>query len=286
MTNRTAVLTTIFPMKEAFLCECLNSLENQSFKHFDVVVVNDGYQNFSKVSSKYKNLKIIELLHSDSPSKNREYGINFIKNKDYDVVILADSDDYVESNRVEVSLKYLNDYDVVVNDLSLFNADSVYSDNYLSNRFVNEKNLKINDIKDKNFFGFSNTAFKSSVIKNVSFDAELIAVDWYFFSCLLLEGYKSVFTNETKTYYRQYQGNTVGLGELTKKLLKRGLKIKQKHYELMVLKDESYGVLLNQVKNLRESINTDADVEAYITATSECQPEYPLWWENIKLPGN
>ena len=35
-------------------------------------------------------------------------------------------------------------------------------------------------IKDKNIFGMTNTAIKLNGIEKVSFDKEIIAVDWYF----------------------------------------------------------------------------------------------------------
>ena len=286
MLNKVAVLTTVFPMKEEYLCSFFESLEKQTCKKFDVIVVNDGYAAFEELSYRYSSLEIVELVSSGTPSKNRERGINYVKQNAYDVVVLADSDDYFEINRIEVSLKCLSDADVVVNDLSLFSHDKVYNESYLSNRLVNNQSLTINDIREKNFFGFSNTAFKLCAINSVAFDPELIAVDWYFFSCLLLEGNEAVFTNETRTYYRQYQGNTIGLGELTKKMLLRGLQVKRKQYELMISKDNSYSALLEDVTRLEKLIQTDADVEGYIAGASELQPKYPLWWENIKLPRN
>ena len=92
-------------MKENFLIDFFDSLTRQTCNNFDVVVVNDGYSNFDKLKSKYSMLNILELEYSNTPAKNREYGINYCINNKYDVLVFGDSDDYFSDNRVEFSLK-------------------------------------------------------------------------------------------------------------------------------------------------------------------------------------
>ena len=57
----------------------------------------------------------------------------------------------------------------------------------------------------------SNTAINLKKLTKVFFDDKIIAVDWYFFKRLLEKGLKAIFTNETITYYRQHEKNTIGL---------------------------------------------------------------------------
>lgn len=103
--NKIAFLTTVFPKNKNFLPDFFNSLENQSFKNFDVIVVNDGLKNFQNYKKNFKKLNIIDINKSSTPIKNREIGINYcIKNK-YDILIFGDSDDYFKKNRVEESLE-------------------------------------------------------------------------------------------------------------------------------------------------------------------------------------
>ena len=42
-------------------------------------------------------------------------------------------------------------------------------------------------IKDKNIFGLSNTALKVSILDQIGFDRDLVAVDWYLYTKLLLK---------------------------------------------------------------------------------------------------
>lgn len=209
---KTAFLTTIFPMDKQYLQDFFDSLKNQTDKNFDVIVVNDGYKNFEEIKSAYNQvLNIIELQYSNTPAKNREYGINYCIEKKYDVLIFGDSDDYFANNRVEKSLEFLKKSDILVNDLSLFGESGIYEEKYLSHRLKNLEVVNFEFIKDKNIFGMTNTAIKLKNITKVSFDEKIIAVDWYFFKTLLGQGLKAIFTNETVSFYRQYDNNTVGL---------------------------------------------------------------------------
>ena len=180
--NKISFLTTIFPMNRQFLYDFFDSLKNQTYKNIDVIVLNDGYKDFKKIKTAYdQTLNIVELKSSNTPAKNREYGINYCIDHKYDVLIFGDSDDYFKNNRVDKSLELLNKADIVINDLSLFNKNGIYEEKYLSHRLENLNMIDIEFIKDKNIFGMSNTATKLKNISNIEFDDKIVAVDWYFF---------------------------------------------------------------------------------------------------------
>jgi hypothetical protein len=209
--SSTAFLTTVFPKNKNFLKSFFNSLSTQTYKDFDLVIVNDSFKNLNYYKDLYSNLNIININSSDTPAKNREIGINYCIDQKYEVLIFGDSDDYFQNNRVEKSLELLKKVDVVVNDLSLFNNKGIYEKKYLSNRLKNLDVVDLEFIKDKNIFGMSNTAVKLQKIKKVSFNEKTIAVDWYFFRSILKKGLKAIFTNETESFYRQHENNTIGL---------------------------------------------------------------------------
>lgn len=208
--SKICVLTTIFPMDKKYLYDFFDSLSNQTYKNFDIIVVNDGYNKFDEIKEKYKNLNIIELKYSSTPAKNREYGINYCIDKKYNFLIFGDSDDYFSENRIEKNLEKLQQYDIVVNDLTLFNDKGIICNNYFSNRLKNNFIFDYKFIKDKNICGLSNTALNLKILSNIEFPEDIIAVDWYLFKKILKKN-KAVFTNETTTYYRQYENNTLGL---------------------------------------------------------------------------
>lgn len=266
MNPKIAFLTTIFPTKNEYLVDFFDSLEQQTFKNFDVIVLNDGYENFEAILQKYPNLKIIELPYKNTPAKNREYGINFVKENNYDILIFGDSDDYFEKNRIEKSIELLNAYDIVVNDVSLFNQDGIYNKKYFSNRIRNHSEINLDFIKEKNIFGLSNTALATNILDKIEFDDDLIAVDWYLFSFLLLKNKKAIFTNETQTFYRQYSNNTIGLSKITQEDINTIIKVKMKHYELMKKLHLSYNDLYTRM-------------EDFVHYSENEVIKNPLWWE-------
>jgi len=134
-------------MEENYVTDFLTSLSAQTFKNFDLVVVNDQFKNFHKITKQFSDLKITLLNFSDTPLKNRQHGIDFILANNYDIVIFGDSDDYFSSNRVQVAIDKLAKYDVVVNDLSVFNESGVYEQKYFSNRLKNDTEISIEYIK-------------------------------------------------------------------------------------------------------------------------------------------
>jgi len=200
-------------MNESYLDDFFHSLSKQTYKEFDIIVVNDGYKEFGAFIEKFQTLSIFELNYSATPALNRAYGINFILNRGYDIIVFGDSDDYFAENRVALSVQALERVDIVVNDLSLVDEEKrVFEKLYISNRLQNKSLVDYDFLKDKNICGLSNTALKTAILgEKVVFPAELVAVDWFFYKSLLAQGYRALFTNETETFYRQYANNRLGL---------------------------------------------------------------------------
>lgn len=265
--QKVAFLTTVFPTNEQYLCSFFDSLQEQTYKNFDIVVVNDGCKDFQENITAYNELNIIELKHSNTAAKNREHGINYCIKNNYDILVFGDSDDYFEKNRVEKSLELLKENDIIVNDLSLFEDENIYEEKYLSHRLDNLALIDLEFIKDKNIFGLSNTAIRLKGLEKITIPNDLIAVDWYFFSVLLCKGKKALFTNETISYYRQHQENIVGLKKLDEAYFKKAMDVKRKHYKALKEKVEGCieldGLLDINYNDSFQNIN------------------HPLWWELI-----
>lgn len=274
MNSRIAFLTTIFPMESEYISDFFSSLEEQTYTEFDVVVVNDGYLEFERISERYRGLNIIELKYSDTPAKNREYGINYVKNNKYEILIFGDSDDYFSSNRVQVTINKLASCDILVNDFTLFNKAGMLNSFYISKRIENNNEIDLEYVKDKNIFGMTNTAVNVNVLRNVDFDGDLVAVDWYFFSILLSHGKKAIFTNEAVTYYRQYSGNTVGIGIVSNKSIANEIEVKLKHYQLMRKENCYFENLYKDIIAMRNSPD--------LRRLTDQNRQNLFWWEGIR----
>jgi len=210
--NRVSFFTVIYPIERKFLEDFFRSLEGQTYQMFDIVVVNDGYENFEEIVRTFNDLNIRELPGTGNIPRNRELGINFCIDEGYENIVFGDCDDYFQSNRLEESLILLKDFDVVVNDLSTFNKNGPVANNYFSNRINNGDTIDYDFIADKNIFGFSNTALRLKGFTKVVISEDVFPPDWYFFKMILSDNKKAIFTNATTTFYRQHDSNMLGLG--------------------------------------------------------------------------
>ena len=274
-----AFLTTIYPENEEYLIEFFNSLSEQTFKGFDLIVVNDGCRNIREVTKKFDKMNIILLNYSSTPTKNRQHGINYVVSNNYENIIFGDSDDLFDNNRLRVSVDLLSSYDIVVNDLSTFQSKSIHIKNYISNRVANNTEIDIEFIRDKNIFGLSNTSLKAKLFKEINLDSDMVALDWFIFSRALLQNARAVFTNTTETYYRQHGNNTIGIGKLTSDFIYAGVAVKIQHYGKLMQLDSRYEEFYYEIKYLQEKIADSKYVERLVHQ----KMKYPLWWEMIKL---
>lgn len=123
-------LSMIVPVynTEPYLRQCLDSLVNQTFRDFEVLVINDGSPDGSQLildeyQAKYPYIRVIEK-ENGGLSDARNVGIQLAQG---DYLGFLDSDDYVLSEMFEKMVKKAEseDFDLVCCDL-----DFVYEDGH------------------------------------------------------------------------------------------------------------------------------------------------------------
>lgn len=102
--NKNVSVSIIIPIYnvEKWLFRCLKSIQNQTFKDFEVLLIDDGSpdqsykicQNFVKNDTRFKYFK----KNNGGLSDARNYGLNYISGK---YVVFIDSDDFVEKTYLE-----------------------------------------------------------------------------------------------------------------------------------------------------------------------------------------
>ena len=95
---------------EQYIKECLDSVFNQSFQNFEVIVVNDGTKDNSMDIVKNYNVKIINQKNKGLSSA-RNHGVQLAKGK---YILFLDSDDYLEKDTLkEIHKSLKNNPDIV-----------------------------------------------------------------------------------------------------------------------------------------------------------------------------
>lgn len=114
-----SIIVPVYNVEE-YIDDCLKSIKNQSFKDYEVIVVNDGTKdNSMDIVKKYD----VEIINQENAglSAARNTGVKKAKG---DYLIFLDSDDYIEKDL----LKKINDSLDDNPDIVRFQIQEVYQD--------------------------------------------------------------------------------------------------------------------------------------------------------------
>lgn len=110
MNDRISIIIPVFNAEE-YLTKCVESIENQTYKNFEIVLVDDGSSDGSgklcdELKEKYNNISVIHQKNAGA-SVARNKGIETATGK---YIFFCDSDDYIESEMLEKLIKAKTDY--------------------------------------------------------------------------------------------------------------------------------------------------------------------------------
>jgi glycosyltransferase involved in cell wall biosynthesis len=92
--------------EEENISKCIYSLENQSYKNFEILVIDDGSKdNTKKIIKKYKRVKLIEGEHK-GPGFSRNIGA---KNAEGEILVFVDADMTFDKNYLKDLIKPILD---------------------------------------------------------------------------------------------------------------------------------------------------------------------------------
>lgn len=147
-TELVSVIIPVFNV-EKHIVNCLNSLKNQTFKNFELIIVNDGstdntkkrIEDFFANNSCFKNIKIINQSNK-GVSAARNIGI---KNSRGKYICFIDSDDMIHKEFLSYlyGTMVLGKTDFCISSFKVVNEDVEYGD-LIKDGELNLKKIKIN----------------------------------------------------------------------------------------------------------------------------------------------
>lgn len=210
-----------------FLQERLESVLNQTFQDFEIILLDDRSTDASKsiLEDYQQNPKVSTLIinseNSGSPFKQWFKGINEAKGK---FIWIAESDDYSDDNFLKITMNRFDDdkdLDVVFTGTQNVDEDGMSLGNKTRIERHN-KNLFTKDFKKKGhdflvdfmpnyciIRNASSVVFKKSVISSLSehvINFKTVG-DFYFWVTLCLENRKFGFINDKLNFMRGHKGN-------------------------------------------------------------------------------
>lgn len=145
--------------KDKYINECLSSIISQTYKNYEIIVIDDGSTDNSLNEIRKFN---VSLYYTDRLQAGGARNLG-IKNASGEYIIFLDSDDYLSNNKVLEELDNLIDDE----DLIFFN--------YVMDKYgdVSEKLDVSGDIYERiaksTFLGAPTKCFKKSLIEDMSF---------------------------------------------------------------------------------------------------------------------
>ena len=216
------IVSIIMPVynKKKYLNKSIKSILNQTYKNFELIIVNDGSTDGSsqicyKFSQEDTRIKIIDIKNT-GVSNARNIGL---KNAIGEYVQFIDADDYIASNMLEnlVGLARIHSPDIIINGIKKINEKDECVGNIVPifNGIAN-----INDVmknfaqvqKDTGIYGYVHNKFiKKSIIdnNNLLFDTRIWLAEDLDFCIDLYSNISNIyFCKEIYYYYLQEAENS------------------------------------------------------------------------------
>ena len=146
MVPKISIIVPVYNV-EHYLHRCINSILNQTFKDYELILVNDGSTDLSsKICNDYaQNNKKIKVIHQDNggAASARNSGMEIALG---DYIAFVDGDDFIHTKMYEdlYNVAKENDSDIVVCDFIKIKEDMDYKTEgkLLNNNIFNYSNLE------------------------------------------------------------------------------------------------------------------------------------------------
>lgn len=219
------LISIIVPIynKEDYLRQCLDSIINQSYTNFEVLLVNDGSTDSSGIicqeySERDSRFRYIEKKNG-GVSSARNLGLELSEGA---YITFIDSDDWIEFNYLEVLYNALreNNTDVAISSYKSYYLDGnfylrVYSSQEEEFLRIGKRNRdvfleefpKLGKL-NHDFHCIASKLFKRELLESQKFDESInYGEDLYFFFNLYLKIQSIVYVKEATYIYRQHGTN-------------------------------------------------------------------------------
>jgi len=200
-----SVIVTTYNRKK-LLKETIDSILNQTFRDFELIVVDNfsGYDFFAHINSfKDKRIKAYQKQNDGIIAVNRNYGIKKAKGE---YIAFCDDDDLWEKHKLELQLRHFEDSEIVGVGTGMTKiGDLKY-----------HRNKKISDDLALDFDGLlrrQTAGLSSLVVRNLGFKFDesedfKFVEDFDFQLALTLDTQKKIkILSEPLLYYRVHQSN-------------------------------------------------------------------------------
>ena len=199
------LVTVIIPTynNSLFVIDSIESVLNQTYKNFEIIVVDDGStDNTEDILKDYVNQKKIIYIKkiNGGPASARNVGIREAKGK---FVAFLDADDIWTPNKLTKQIGL-----ILKNDFAAVHTDRYFFDQTNTKDWINHSKQNIQHLIKENFIVTSSLIIKTEILKKYMFneDANFFAVeDYELWLRLLFSDYTFGYIPEKLVGYRLHK---------------------------------------------------------------------------------
>ena len=234
---------------EKYVANAINSVINQDYKNWELIIVDDGSNDNSyKVIKKFLNDNRINYIYEKNSGVSAARN-NALKHANGDYVLFIDSDDYFSMNILDDMSKLLSKKNVDVVKFGYFTERGMIRKKYkfssTINQILEDESLKL-EVKNNIFSSYDfncvwNSVIKSNIAKSIQFDKKIINAEDLLYFYKVLKTSKSIFITNEPYYHYIYNFDSVSHTKDIRKSIK-------KFNDLIYV----YSIIENDIGNLDE----------------------------------
>ena len=212
--TKESLISVIIPVYNVgpYLHKCINSVLNQTFQNFELILVDDGStDNSGIICDEYALMdKRIKVIHQKNAGQSAARNNGFeISRGEY--ICFLDSDDWFSNNALEIFINTIKNYDVEIVMIKLLET---YSENI---EYKAKDNLKlltsnecINSLLNDQYYlnNPCNKIYKRELIQKLKFPVGMIYEDFYIIIDRFLQIKRLAYTEKACLFYRIRNSST------------------------------------------------------------------------------
>lgn len=202
---------------EKYLEKCIESILNQSFTDFELILVDDGStDNSGNICDTYKNKdNRVVVIHKENG------GLSYARNKGIDIsggdyIGFVDSDDFINKEMYKILYEniILNQADIsICKEKKFYEEDNIELNNTENEVVVDVLNSsevlrKLDNIRTRFVYSW-NKLYKKELFEKIRYPENMIYEDEWLSPKLIYKSSKIAYIDRCLYYYRQRQGSIV-----------------------------------------------------------------------------
>ena len=213
MKRHVSILMTVFN-SEKYISQSIESILSQTFKNFELIIINDGSSDKTReLIKKYTDsrIKFYNLEKKIGRTKALNYGIAKCS---HDLIAIQDADDISHKDRLDKSIKYFDDSEV---GLVFSNNENIDKNGKVIKGPEKNNVYDKNKLKFKNYISHTSVIFRSNIWnKKFFYDENFIYSQDYKMILTFLKNSKICHVNETLVQIRHHEENMTNNKEIEK----------------------------------------------------------------------